>query len=182
MVNRSILLCSFIFLFQNCNFLQSENSRQLDSLNNELKELNNIYTNKELQLTSSLFNRIIKNKENAKHTLLVYYSADCSSCFEQLKRWEQTLLYFQGFGNNLNIKFILYTNDETIIEEELEKVNFPKSYVIYDHRNEFIKRYDHAAEYPYNTMLLDKDYKILFIGSPLDSESIKKHYTELISN
>jgi hypothetical protein len=112
--------------------------------------------------------------------MLIYYDANCSTCFTKLENWKNNLDYFKKIDKNLNIKFILYSDDSLMTDINLEKTNFPKSLIVYDKDNSYLKEYEHVIEYAYNTMLLNENNEIIFIGSPQVSSNLKKHYTKLI--
>jgi hypothetical protein len=145
--------------------------------------LNTSFKGKKIALQNQeLFDRLFKEKRKQSNSMLIYYDADCWVCFEELKKWKSVIPYFKKADQNLNLKFILFTEDQSRTVTSLEKINFPKSLVVYDRNNTFLKQYKHISNKPYNTMLLDKDHRILFIGSPLNSENLKEHYIQLISN
>ncbi len=176
-----VVFCSLTFCLSGCDFFKSEKSIRLDSLNEQLTKLNKTYKGKEIVLSSKLSDSIFKDKTKKSNTILVYYNADCSVCYKELQQWKNLISYFKEIDKNLNIKFILFTLTKAQTEAGLKKTGFSKSLIVYDKKNDFLKQYEHVEDKEFNTMLLDKDNKIVTIGSPLKSDNLKRIYTELIT-
>lgn len=172
-----ILSC---FCLVNCNVFENENSVILEKLNAELKTLNGKFKNKKVILDPELSNSNFEKTNIKNYNIIVYYDADCHVCFEELEKWEGLISYFKNIDKSLNINFVLHTENKSRTETNLDEIDFNKSLVFYDKRNSFYKNYNHVTNKAYNTMLVDEENKILFIGSPLRSENLKKHYTKLI--
>jgi peroxiredoxin len=178
-----ILTSCLLMTFLGCNTFTSDSSKKLEKLNKELIELNNTYRSKKIALQNpSLLNDLFRNELDNDYSVLVYYDADCWVCFEELSAWQEIINHFKKIDSKINIKFILSTNDLEKTKKNLGKINFSESYIVIDTDNSFLKHYKHVSYKPYNTMLLDKNKKILFIGSPLKSKNLKKYYSELILN
>jgi hypothetical protein len=177
---NTLTLISFALIISSCSFFESSSSKEITSMNKELTNLNKKYKDKKIDLSANLFNKVFKNKKDGDLSMLIYYDANCTICFTKLKKWKDNLDYFKKTDKNLNIKFILYSDDSLMTDINLEKTNFPKSLIVYDTDNSYLKKYEHVLEYPYNTMLLNKNNEIIFIGSPQVSSNLRKHYTKLI--
>ena len=177
---KTITLISFIFILSSCSFFESSNSKKLASKNKELTNLNKKYKGKKIDLITNLLNKVFKSKKDGDLSMLIYYDANCSVCFMKLKKWESNIEYFKRLNDDLNIKFILYSEDSLVTDINLKESNIPKSLVVYDNNNSYLRKYEHSIEYAYNTMLLNKDNEIIFIGSPQVSNNLKMHYTKLI--
>ncbi len=177
-----ILSSLFLFFFSNCDFFKAEDSKKLSKLNKELIKLNNTYKNEKVVLSKEIFDNLFKKKKERNYSILAYYDVDCGACFLELNEWKKLIDYFENIDKSLNIKFILSSDDKNKTDIDLEKNDFPKSLVIYDKGDSFLRQYSHSNNKAYNTMLLDKHNKIIFIGSPLKSDNLKKHYAKLISS
>ena len=175
-----LMFLGIVILLSSCNFFESSSSKKLTSMNKELTNLNKKYKNTKIDLSLNLYTKVFKGKTQSNLSMLIYYDANCSTCFTKLKNWKGNLDYFKEIDKNLNIKFILYSNDSLNTNINLEKTNFPKSLIAYDKDNSYLKKYEHVTEYAYNTMLLNKNNEIIFIGSPQVSSNLRKHYTKLI--
>ncbi len=179
---NNIYKLSFLLIFAlyGCNSFESDESKKLTEMNEKLIGINDSYKNKKIELSEELYKDVFKNKKEDSFSMLVYYDANCSVCFTKLKEWINNIDYFKKVDENLNIKFILYSDDPNLTDINLESTDFPKSLIVYNNDNSYLKKYEHLIEYPFNTMLLNKDNEIVFIGSPKVSDNLKEHYTKLI--
>jgi hypothetical protein len=177
---KYLILISVFLFFGSCDLLKSDETKALETLNEKLDTINNSFKGKDVLLEKNLFNKVLKEKKNKAYSMLIYYDANCSICYTELEKWQDLIVYFKTVDNNLNIKFILFSDDELLTKVNLENSKFPKELVVFDKRNSFLNDYRHLINKPYNTTLLDENNKIVFVGSPLQSENLKKHYTELI--
>lgn len=182
MKTKIIAIFSILLLLSSCNYFKSDKTKKLESLNKELVNLNDKLKNEKIVLTDAAYNNILKNKSKEDYSIVVYYDANCSVCFTELKKWKSLIPDFKKVDENLNIKFILHTTDTLMTSINLKNSEFDKELVFYDERNDFLEKYEHALIKAYNTMLLDENNEIIFIGSPLKSNNIKKHYTQLITD
>ncbi len=170
------IIGTFLFL-TSCDSFRSEEARKLASMNEKLIEINNTFKNKEFMGKAE----ILENRKNDVHSIIVYYDANCSVCFSDLKLWKELIKYFEEIEKDIHFKFILSSGDKNLTDINLKDIDFPKSNVVYDTNHEFLKTYRFADNKAYNTLLLDKDNKVVFIGSPLVSDNLKKHYKNIIS-
>jgi hypothetical protein len=163
--------CLLLLFFFSCN--RSTKPDRLLELNERATELNSSYKGKKL---------IYKSFDNyGDPTIVVYYDANCSVCFEQLTKWKGQIDYFVTIRSKINFRFILHTDNIQTLESSLKSIGFPLELVIIDEGNTFLNTYQFVSEKAFNSILLNKDDEILMIGSPLVSKNIKNHYTALLS-
>lgn len=174
-LSKMVILFSISIL--SCKDFKSKEEK-LNVLNSRLIEINDELKNHRIKLNHNLESQIFGNKNISSYSILTYYDADCSECFQQLEKWKDLVAHFQGLNQKTNIKFILYTEDTLLVNIYLKNINFPKELIVYDLENNFLSKFRHASEKAFNSMLVDKKKKIVFIGSPLISEKIKKHFSE----
>ena len=180
---RKLLSLSFAFFLLGCNMFMSEEEKNLLKMNEKLINLNKKFKNTKIAIEGKLYDDVFEDKLEKSYSLLVYYDANCSICFSQLEVWKKNhLAYFQELDYKLNIKFILFSDDIDVTNINLEYFNFPKPLIVHDEKKQFIRRYVHAIDKAYNTMLLNDKNEIIFIGSPTLSPNLKKHYKLLIKN
>lgn len=178
--NIFFLLPLFLILIS-CNLFKSEKAKKIEKLNKELIIINDKYKNQKIQLAEKISNEIFQDKKKEAYSIITYYDANCSVCYIELEKWKDLLPYFKEIDSDINIKFILFSDDEIMTEINLDNSQFPKNLVVFDSRNSYLDTYRHVLTKAYNCMLLDENNEILFIGSPLNSENIKKHYAKLIT-
>ena len=78
-----------IIFSSSCNLFKSEESKRLEILNKELVRLNKSLKDKHLSIEKQdLFNDIFERKTKNSYSIIVYYDADCWTCFEELKIWK----------------------------------------------------------------------------------------------
>ncbi len=106
-----------------------------------------------------------------------YLNGDCSMCFDKLDFWKKFLNDLAL--NHCKIPILIYSNS-FCKEQLLENINGMWPYPwIFDEKNQFLK--DNELIDPlYQTMLLDKDNKVLIIGNPRHNDALKSLYIKTI--
>lgn len=166
---RVILLLFFLPLLEGC----------INSKQNEIIEtgtsLNELWNGKDINLLLDSFN--IKNINS--NNFLVYLDGNCGECFEELEIYRQRI--FKIFHKKANFYFIFTSNDQKITEHYLKKREFNDSLYRFDNKKLLSSQLPFMiSEKIYNTVLFDNKGKIIFIGSPIVSANILKHYQSII--
>jgi len=175
---KCISCLSLLFLFTCCD---SQRSKKISALNDKATDLNATYAGKILWYDSSSYTFSSKaNLLTENPTIIVYYDANCSVCFEQLQKWKEEIKYFKGINASIDFRFVLSAENIDQLKTNLEKGDFPLEYVVVDKKNRFVEQYNFVLDKAFNAILLNKQHKILMIGSPLVSGTIKKHFTRLL--
>lgn len=126
----------------------------------------------------------IEGKRSRTYRMVVYVdSAECSSCaLGKLRFWNPLIQEAQDKKIDIDYIFILAPKPESMddINMELEITDLQSSlyldtaYVFKKH-NPVIPK-----DTKYHSFLLDKESKIVFIGSPIDNEKIKNVYNRAL--
>lgn len=172
-MTKYIIILFGLFLATSC---ESERAKILRKLNKKTVELNEEYKGKALTFPF----RRNQMEQIHKFTIVVYYDAECTVCFEQLKEWKELIKVFSDANSDLNFKFILHSTDEQITKNHLKILQFPVHYVTIDKRNDFLSVYNFVSDRAFNSFLIDSDDKILFVGSPMVSSKIKEIYLSIL--
>jgi len=116
---------------------------------------------------------------NKPYKILTYVdSVGCSSCQIGLIYWKEIIKTFVRQQLDVSVLFVIHSSDYDRLDFDLTDDNFNYP-VIYDHHNLFDKL-NHFPPTPYRTFLLDKDNKVLLIGSPIDSSQMWELYMKTI--
>jgi hypothetical protein len=114
------------------------------------------------------------------YKILAYVdSAGCTSCQLGIPQWQQIINICKSSNLDVSFLFVVHsTNYENFgYELLLDNFNYP---IIYDRKNRF-DELNHFPPFPYSTFLLDKDNKILLIGSPINNPPMLELYMKLIT-
>lgn len=115
------------------------------------------------------------------YKILVYVdSVGCSGCRLGLIEWKAYIDRCQSKGYDVSFLFVIQSSDYKTFEDKLAMSNFNYP-IIYDIADSF----NHVNEFPkedkFRTFLLDKDNKVVIVGSPIRSEMIWKLYNNVLS-
>ena len=114
-----------------------------------------------------------------QYKILTYIdSVGCSSCQMGLHFWQEIIETFEREQLDVSILFVIHSKNYPLLSRELIAADFNYP-VIYDHNNLFDKL-NQFPPAPYRTFLLDKNNKVILIGSPVDNRQIWDIYKELI--
>jgi hypothetical protein len=114
------------------------------------------------------------------YKILTYIdSVGCLSCQMGLPFGEEIIGIFMREKYDVPILFVIHSNNYHLLSRELIATDFNYP-VIYDDNNLFDKL-NHFPPAPYRTFLLDKNNKIILIGSPIDNSPIWELYKDIIS-
>ena len=118
---------------------------------------------------------------NHSYKILVYVdSVGCTGCRLGLVDWKAFIDRCQSKGYDVGFLFVIQSSDYTKFEQklEIEKFTYP---VIYDLTDKFNSLNKFPEDDKFRTFLLDKDNKVVLIGSPIRSEKIWKLYIDVLS-
>jgi hypothetical protein len=117
---------------------------------------------------------------NKSYKFLTYVdSAGCTSCQLGIPQWQQIMDICQSNHFDVSFLFVVYSLNYENFEYELLLDNFDCP-IIYDRRNRF-DELNHFPPFPYRTFLLDKDNKIILIGSPINNPQMLELYMKTIA-
>ncbi|MEL6969848.1 MAG: hypothetical protein AAFZ63_12750 [Bacteroidota bacterium] len=179
-------LSAFVMLlgFSSCNTTTQNDAGDnlVAEANQRLNSINEQWKQQTIELAQVLENPEITIPKNGGYTIMAYYDADCSTCISDLKSWQKTFIpYFQEVDATTDFKFVLVTDNRKQLAYKLEQVGLPDEYIVVDEKKAFIKTFDFADEKPFNTFLLGPNQEVVFIGSPLISDNLKRYYASSIA-
>lgn len=110
--------------------------------------------------------------------ITTYIYGNCFACVEELNKWQNII---QGFSEE-KVRFLFFIYAEIyptfeIMKDKLIKFKHP---VIYDSKNDYLKKNKIPDNKLLNTFLIDKTGKIILIGNPTVSDKILKLYQSKI--
>lgn len=115
------------------------------------------------------------SSENAK--IVTYIDAQCQVCLLELGLW----IDFIEDNKEANIDYLFYIHAEDMnnVTEFLEDIEFEYP-VILDVQNNFFIDNKLSINKSFQTFLVDSKNKILLVGNPTQSSSIKKLYSRFL--
>lgn len=105
-------------------------------------------------------------------------SVGCIGCQFDLYEWKR--LMESCDDSVVNFVFVVCASDYEFLEQAFKEFNFNIP-VIYDYHDDFNKL-NHFPPAPYRTFLLDKDNKVVLIGSPTHNPKIWELYKRTITH
>jgi len=104
-------------------------------------------------------------------------SVGCTSCQLGISQWKN--LIDSTKNKNVSFIFAVHSTNYTDFNYELllDGFNHP---IIFDQHNDFYKL-NHFPKFPYRTFLLDKDNKVILIGTPTNNPKIWELYKQQFS-
>jgi hypothetical protein len=115
------------------------------------------------------------------YKILTYVdSAGCTSCQLGIPQWQQIMNICESNDIDVSFLFVVHSNNYEDFGYELllDNFNYP---IIYDRQNRFYEL-NHFLPYPYRTFLLDKDNKVILIGSPINNPQMLQLYMNNIAH
>jgi len=124
---------------------------------------------------------VSKSIFNHSYKILVYVdSTGCTGCRLGLDEWKEIIDRCQTKNYDVGFLFVVQSSDYGKFEHKLEMANFTYP-IIYDITDNFNNANRFPSEDKFRTFLLDKDNRVVIIGSPIRDELIWKLYEEVLS-
>ena len=164
----------YIILFS-CSYLESkEDARTIVKkwLNQEITLLDSINTTSQDSLWQFMLKKEFK-------ILTVRDTNICTECILKLYDWGKLIREIDTISQNTSFLFVVHAKDYDIVNSWIKKNKF--SYpIFYDYTNKMNILNKFPKNPQYQTFLLDKDNKILLIGSPIGNHHIWNLYKQII--
>ena len=122
------------------------------------------------------------NYRDAEYKILVYTdSIGCTSCKLQLPKWKRMIAEVDSLtGGSVPFLFYFHPKDPKELRFYLRRDNF--TYPVCFEEDGYINRLNRfPSDMTFQTMLLDKENKVVAIGSPVLNPKIKDLYLEIIT-
>ena len=122
------------------------------------------------------------NYRDAEYKILVYTdSVGCTSCKLQLPKWKQMIAEMDSLtGGRVPFLFYFHPKDSKELRFYLRRDNF--TYPVCFEEDDYINRLNRfPSDMTFQTMLLNKENKVVAIGSPVLNPKIKDLYLEIIT-
>ncbi len=156
--------------------------KKVSELNAKITQYNTEFKSKKVDFDPTMRRLGDYPNSNKDFKIVVWHNGDCDLCYSKLKKWKLLVSDFNKVNNNISYDFIVSGEHTNHIEKSLSKIEFPRELAVLDSMETFIQKNEFLNHPAFNSMILDKDDKIIFIGSPLNSESLKNHYINIINN
>ena len=122
------------------------------------------------------------NYRDAEYKILVYTdSVGCTSCKLQLPKWKRMIVEVDSLtGGSVPFLFYFHPKDPKELRFYLRRDNF--TYPVCFEEDDYINRLNRfPSDMTFQTMLLNKENKVVAIGSPVLNPKIKDLYLEIIT-
>ena len=122
------------------------------------------------------------NYRDAEYKILVYTdSIGCTSCKLQLPKWKRMIAEVDSLtGGRVPFLFYFHPKDSKELRFFLRRDNF--TYPVCFEEDDYINRLNRfPSDMTFQTMLLNKENKVVAIGSPVLNPKIKDLYLEIIT-
>ena len=114
-----------------------------------------------------------------KYKLVVYTDGDCGQCISELYKWTEFLNDNTEVFKSVREIFIIYSENFQRFEYLTEKAEIKLPFY-YDSTNLYITR-NTIYEPMLQSLILDKNNKILIVGSPIENAAMQELYRKVIS-
>lgn len=183
---KLILYCIFLVVVYSCSDSNTEILQELygKEIFEPIQALHKIAT-KNRSLKDTLIDAF--GNKNKFKILSYYNTSECTSCrLKELAKWKNIMSEVKNTQDSLinmnNIEFVFIFNvgeqlHELELNLRLHKLNIP---VMFDMKGEFEKINSLPSPEMFHCFLLDKNNKILIVGSPVKNEKIWLLYKKKI--
>jgi len=114
------------------------------------------------------------------HKIFTYIdSIGCTSCQLGLLQWSALIDSFRQQQIDIGFIFAVHSSDFEHFDNEV-RLNYFDYPIIYDYHNRF-EKLNQFPPAPYRTFLLDKDNKVILIGSPINNPAMWALYKKIIT-
>jgi len=114
------------------------------------------------------------------YKIFIYFdSIGCSICKMGLSNWIELIEICEKQKMDVAFLFVVHSSNYHMFNIEIieNQFNYP---IIFDYNNNFDKL-NHFPPDPYRTFLLDKDNKVILIGSPINNNAMWELYKRVIT-
>ena len=122
------------------------------------------------------------NYRDAEYKILVYTdSVGCTSCKLQLPKWKRMIAEVDSLtGGRVPFLFYFHAKDQKELRTLLRRDNF--TYPVCFEDDDYLNRLNRfPSDMTFQTLLLNKENKVVAIGSPVLNPKIKDLYLEIIT-
>ncbi len=126
----------------------------------------------------------IENKNYLNKCKIKFVTRINANCYPCLYNYSMMELFIEEVLEKYNISVIIYvanidsTSFYKIYKNKIQ-FNFP---VIFDEKDDFVKKNDLPYDSKFHTMLLDENNKIIILGNPVNNKELKELYIKQINN
>ncbi|GHT08877.1 hypothetical protein FACS189426_05590 [Bacteroidia bacterium] len=173
---KCILFLSFLLLFiGSCNKKPNANEQIIRA-----------WTGKEMMIPDTIHYKILGQDTicsdlwDRPYKILTYVdSIGCTGCQLDLYSWKLLMDSCFEVQPHIGLLFVVCSSDYDFFEQALAdyEFNYP---IIYDRQNLF-DQLNHFPPKPFRTFLLDKNNKVLLVGSPINSPKMWNLYKKMLT-
>lgn len=121
----------------------------------------------------------INQTEEYKYKLVVYTDGDCGQCISELYKWTEFINDNREVFKSVREIFIIYSENFQRFEYITEKAEIKLPFY-YDSTNLYITQ-NEIYENMLQTLILDKNNKIVIVGSPIENAAMRELYRKVLS-
>jgi hypothetical protein len=115
---------------------------------------------------------------NKPYKILTYAdSVGCTGCQLGIPQWQQIINTCKIDSIDVGFLFVIQSPNYADLGYELLYFDYP---IIYDKHKNFDK-FNHFPPLPYRTFLLDKDNKVILVGSPINNPRLLEMYINVMN-
>lgn len=172
------LICFVCFSLFSCN---EQNKKDIKKMVEEWSYKKIVFPN------NPTFTRFAKDtiigyfEKDCNYKVLTYIdSIGCLRCHLKLNAWKPFIKQLEDTFPECNVLFFIHPMNKKSVEHLLKTENF--AYPVCIDEKDSINKLNHfPVEMRFQTLLLDKENKVLAIGNPVQNPKIKELYLKIIS-
>jgi hypothetical protein len=172
---RRLLYLTFISLIVSCTIFSCK-----DKKNEAIETITKLKGRIIIIPNDTIFRKI--NQTRITSFAIVEYidSASCISCRFNMGRWEDLIKHYKSIKPDMKYLFILKTKPTKNIIYAMRWDHFVHP-VVFDSKGLFEKVNNLPKGYEYHAFLIDRKYRIVAVGSPIDNQKIDDLYRQIIT-
>lgn len=155
---------------------------------NDIKQIVQEWQGKEIQIPLGKIEYKVMGRDTScvelwskPYKIFTYVdSVGCTSCQLGLSQWKRLIDSCVILSSDVSFIFVVNSSDFESFENFVFAYDFNYP-IIYDRHNEF-ELLNNFPQKPYRTFLLDKNNKVILVGSPTDYPEIWNLYLQQIKN
>lgn len=126
-------------------------------------------------------NNLVKFSTSKKKKIITYIDGTCSSCLNELERWNEFIKNDSLDHSRFLVKIFVYTNNPKFLMHVISSnMDIPMSTIHFDKDNSFLLLNNIFPNIESPTFLLDADNHVILRGSPIENDDIRKSYFDFI--